>query len=80
MRSMDLKHYMSEHRLDDEQMAALIGGVSAHGVSKWRRGVRIPRPDEMAKIARATKGAVQPNDFYPAADALISAAKKARAA
>ena len=62
--TMTLDHYMKTNGLKEDAMAALIGDVTASGVSKWRRGERIPRPGEMAKIMSATNGMVQPNDFY----------------
>jgi DNA-binding transcriptional regulator YdaS (Cro superfamily) len=61
---MTLDQYMKANSLNEDAMVALIGGVSASGVLKWRRGERIPRPEEMAKIVKATDGLVLPNDFY----------------
>lgn len=37
-------------------------------VSKWAKGDRVPRRDEMTKIVRATDGAVTAADFYPEQD------------
>ena len=37
---------------------------SFHALAKWCNGQRIPRPAEMKIIHHATKGSVQPNDFY----------------
>ena len=33
-------------------------------LAKWITGVRIPRKKEMIVLKEATKGKVQPNDFY----------------
>lgn len=63
-RGMTLDQYMKAKGLSDEAMAAMIGGVSAGGVGKWRRGERLPRLGEMSKIVKATDGKVLPNDFY----------------
>lgn len=40
-------------------------GISQQDISRYLSG-RIPRPAAMARIVAATKGAVQPNDFYSA--------------
>jgi transcriptional regulator with XRE-family HTH domain len=44
-------------------MAAQIGGVSSHAVKKWRYGERVPRPDAMQRLAKATGGKVTADDF-----------------
>ena len=66
---MKLAAYMEQNGLDDEAMALLIGGVTAHGVKKWKYGERVPRPAAMSAIAQATGGAVQPADFFDTAPA-----------
>lgn len=55
--------------LDDEEMARRVKGVGATGVRKWRKGDRVPRPDQMRRIVEATEGKVTPNDFYGIAEA-----------
>ena len=59
---MKLTEYMREHELDDERMAARIG-CSSYAVRKWKYGERIPRPEQLAKIAEATGWKVRANDF-----------------
>lgn len=59
---MKLINYLSEQKMSDGDFASLVG-VSSHGVRKWKYGERIPRADQMRKIAEATGGKVQPNDF-----------------
>lgn len=46
---------------------ARLGGVkvSVEAVRLYATGQRIPRPNIMAGIVRASKNAVQPNDFFP---------------
>jgi hypothetical protein len=41
-------------------------GLSQQVVWRYVYGHRVPRSAAMARIVAATKGAVQPNDFYPA--------------
>lgn len=60
---MKLSEFMSAAGLDDEQMAALLGGCTAHAVKKWRYGERLPRPEQLRRIAEVTGGQVTPNDF-----------------
>lgn len=37
---------------------------SVQAIYKYMDGSRIPRPNEMVAIYRATGGLVEPNDFY----------------
>lgn len=60
---MKLATYMADKGIPARQMADLIGDVSESGVRKWMYGERVPRPDQMRRIAEVTDGAVQPNDF-----------------
>ena len=60
---MKLIDYMTSNSIAPEDMAELIGEVSASGVRKWMSGDRVPRPEQMRKISRVTSGLVQPNDF-----------------
>lgn len=60
---MKLASYMADNHLTDEQMASQIGNVSISGLKKWLRDERVPRPDQMRRIAEVTSGAVTPNDF-----------------
>lgn len=59
---MTLKEYLKLHDLRPEDFAE-IAGVSKGGVYKWMNGERYPRLPSMVKIAKATDGAVMPNDF-----------------
>jgi hypothetical protein len=61
--AMKLNKYMKIHALDNAQMAEKLA-CSPFAVRKWRYGGRMPRPDQMVRIADVTGGAVMPNDFY----------------
>lgn len=41
-------------------------GSTQWNINRWRHGKRLPRPQVMRAIAKATKGCVQPSDFYRA--------------
>lgn len=60
---MKLRDWLTEHEVSDEAFADMVGGVSPHGVKKWRYGERTPRPAEQRRIAEVTNKAVTPNDF-----------------
>lgn len=60
---MKLAQYLTEQNISHEQFAADMGGLSVSGVRKWLYGERVPRPDQMRKIAELTGGRVEPNDF-----------------
>lgn len=60
---MKLATYMADQKMTTLEMAALVGDVSESGVRKWIYGERVPRPEQMRRIAEVTDGAVQPNDF-----------------
>ena len=62
-----LATYMEAQGLNDADMAARIGHCSAAAVDKWRRGLRVPRPEQMRRIQEATAGCVMANDFFAAA-------------
>jgi transcriptional regulator with XRE-family HTH domain len=59
---MKLAQYITDKNINVEQFAADMGG-SVSGIRKWMYGERVPRPDQMRKIAEMTGGLVQPNDF-----------------
>jgi len=61
---MKLSTYMDAQGLNDADMAARIGHCSAAAVDKWRRGLRVPRPEQMRRIQEATAGSVMANDFF----------------
>lgn len=60
---MKLSDFLRAAGLDDEAFAAQMGDCSAHAVKKWRYAERVPRPDQMRRIAEITEGKVTPNDF-----------------
>lgn len=71
---MKLADYMASHGLTPEAMKDRLG-CSEGAVRKWLYGERTPSPEWMRKIAAATDGAVQPNDFFaPAAPSTEDAA------
>lgn len=63
---MKLAQYLTDKKMSPEQFAAEMGSVSASGIRKWLYGERVPRPDQMRKIADLTGGLVEPNDFIMA--------------
>lgn len=78
---MLLAEYMKASGLEDEGFANSVGGCSAHAVKKWRYRERVPRPDQMRRIAEITGGKVTPNDFVlPAPDQPASVPAPERAA
>lgn len=61
---MTLSDYIHVQGLSAHQFAERLGGVTASGVTKWARGDRVPRPDQMRRIYEVTGGVVSPNDFF----------------
>jgi transcriptional regulator with XRE-family HTH domain len=59
---MKLAQYLTDHNISPERFAAEVG-VSVSGMRKWMYGERVPRPDQMRKIADLTGALVEPNDF-----------------
>lgn len=59
---MKLDDYLRQNNLTEQAFADLIG-TSQATVNRYRNG-RIPEPEAMERIVKATTGAVQPNDFY----------------
>ena len=62
-----LEKYRVKKKLTYKQLAKhlLVEGKSPQStVLKWCKGTRIPRPENMKIIYRATKGQVQAKDFY----------------
>lgn len=60
---MRLQAYLTLKKLTHLEFGKLIG-ASEHGVRKWARGERVPRPDAVRKIQDVTEGAVSPADFF----------------
>ena len=67
---MNLRDFLKE--IGDNTAAKLIG-VKPRTIASWRRGERFPRPDQVARILRASKGRVDYKGIYskpgPAPDA-----------
>ena len=59
---MTLADYLTKHDMNDAAFAALIN-VNQSTVNRIRRG-QTPSAAVIEAIAIATKGAVQPNDFF----------------
>jgi predicted transcriptional regulator len=59
---MKLQTYL-ENKKESPNAFAIRIGVPAHTIYRYIAG-RVPRPDVMASVYKATAGAVQPNDFY----------------
>lgn len=61
-RAMTLDDWLIRTCTKEEAFAALIG-VSQASVNRYRHGLRVPRPAVLARIGKATAGAVTANDF-----------------
>lgn len=60
---MTLNEYMKTQKITMKSCAKELG-VRPFTVSRWIKGVRIPRADALIKIAIWSKNAVMPTDFY----------------
>lgn len=60
---MNLSTYLRTTGRTIPSLAAEVG-VSAMAIRYWIERKRIPRAEAMARIAVATGGLVQPNDFF----------------
>lgn len=60
---MKLADFLSATGTTHTAFAATIG-VSQASVSRYAAGLRVPGPEQMARIAAVTGGAVRANDFY----------------
>lgn len=60
---MQLHAYLKLKSMSEREFATAVGH-SEHGVRKWVRRERIPRPAAMRKIAELTDGAVTPGDWF----------------
>jgi transcriptional regulator with XRE-family HTH domain len=67
---MKLSDFKKEQNLTDDALAAIIGDCSVSALRKWFSGERIPRKDQMERIAEVTAGKVLPNDFYDVGGAI----------
>jgi hypothetical protein len=77
---MKLADYMRHNDISPERFAETLGGVSVSGVRKWMSDTRVPRKDQIEKIAELTHGAVLPNDFFSLSTELLPDASQATAA
>lgn len=60
---MDLRRYLDEREISIPAFAATIG-VSVQSVHRYLGGDRMPLPQVLERIKRATGDLVQPNDFH----------------
>ncbi len=60
---MQLSRYLTQNAISSSRFAAQVG-VTIHAVRKWRRRDRMPRPDMISKIQKATNNQVKPKDWY----------------
>lgn len=61
---MRLGDWLEKHDVTYADFGARIGS-DAPSVSRYVRGLHVPRPATMAAIVRETAGAVTANDFMP---------------
>jgi hypothetical protein len=60
---MKLLDYMAAHKIDDEAMASLVGGITKHGIKKIKYGEREPSSAVAARIEEVTGGTVRLADL-----------------
>lgn len=60
---MKLGTYLEKMKMTDAAFAKRIG-LTIHAIRKYRSGKRIPRPPNMLKIKRVSKGEVAEADWY----------------
>jgi predicted transcriptional regulator len=60
--TMKLQTYLTSKKESPNAFAGRIG-VPPHTVYRYLAG-RVPRPDIMAAVYKASSGKVEPNDFY----------------
>ena len=61
-RAMQLKRYLSKSGEDPGVFSEKVG-VTIYAMRKWLRGERIPRPETIMKIKKATDGLVTAEDW-----------------
>ena len=59
---MTLDEYLKGHAITEQQLAAATG-CSQATINRVRNGKQRPSLDLLESVARATNGAVTPNDF-----------------
>lgn len=65
---MKLKDYLASEKMTDAQFSDLLGKERSV-VTKYRRGTVTPPLDVIAKIEKATNGAVSFQDFLASSEA-----------
>jgi len=63
---MTLKEWRAERGLTLAAAARELGAASGRTVLNWERGICIPRPHNIARIRKATAGAVDVAGIYAA--------------
>jgi len=58
-----LDEWINDEGLSGREFSELIG-TEPSTVSRWRRGLTTPGPEDMLRIYEATGGDVEPNSFY----------------
>jgi transcriptional regulator with XRE-family HTH domain len=66
---MQLADYLAAQGLSLNEFARRVGAKNARTIQRYTKHGRTPSGRMMAEIARVTNGAVQPNDFFPVAQA-----------
>lgn len=61
--TMDLNDWMIAREKTNAELASAIG-VTRQALSRYRLGLRKPRPEIIAKIKNATNGEVTAGDFF----------------
>jgi hypothetical protein len=61
---MTLNDFLTKHQIKPTDFAETIGLKAPKSIYRYLSGIRVPRRSIMKKIVTATKGKVQPNDFY----------------
>ena len=62
--TMPLKKWREINGKSQIDVANAVGAANATVVSRWERGVHLPRRHEMIWLYVLTAGVVTPNDFY----------------
>lgn len=65
---MQLSDWMTQKKIDDDAMAALIN-KSRVSVSRYRRGIETPGTDTLRRIVEVTGGEVSANDMLGISEA-----------
>jgi transcriptional regulator with XRE-family HTH domain len=74
---MALREWRERNGKSQQDVARLVGAANATVVSRWERGVHLPRKDEMVRLYVVTRGEVPPNSFYDLPDLSTSAEEAA---